>query len=237
MKKKKKPTATAKRKTIEEPVMDEASTVETPVYEQFVPEKKNQASSVRRFPSFTTITIFILIGILLGLLFAYQGMPIAAIVNGQPIFRWEIANVLFQRYGQQTLQGTITERLIANEAQKSGVNVTQSDIDEKAKQILSSFGSSMTVEDFLKFQGMEKQDFDNQVKLQLTVEKLLSKDLSITDEDINAYIASNQATLVATEPAKLREEAKNAIRDEKISEKVQTWLEDLKAKASIKSFL
>ena len=191
----------------------------------------------RHFPSFTTIAILLLVGILLGVLFAYQGLPVAAIVNGQPIFRWEVANVLFQRYGQQTIQGIVTERLIASEAQKSGITVTQTDIDSKSKQILSSFGSNMTVDDFLKFQGMQKQDFDNQIKLQLTVERILGKDLTITDSDVQSFIASNQATLVATDPAKLKEEATNAIRDEKISEKVQEWLQELKAKASIKSFL
>lgn len=235
----KKTTKTAKTKRIvktepqnEEIIFPEESSFaeQTEVQPEINPKK-------RQFPSLTTITIFLLLGILLGILIAYQGMPIAAIVNGQPIFRWEVANMLFQRYGQQSLQGIITERLIAAEAQKSGVSVTQSDIDEKAKQILSSFGSSMSVDDFLKFQGMEKKDFDNQIKLQLTVEKLLGKDLNITEQDVTNYIASNQAILVATDPAKLREEAANALRDEQIGEKVQTWLQEIKAKASIKSFL
>ncbi len=235
MKKTKKTSPKRSAKSKNEEVM---TAPEMPVYEQpTMPLKEDHHTSQRKFPSLTTIVTCLLAGIIVGVLFAYQGMPIAATVNGQPIFRWEIANILFQRYGQQTIQGVITERLIASEAQKSGVAVSQSDIDAKAQQILSSFGSNMSVDDFLKFQGMQKQDFDNQIKLQLTVEQLLSKDLKITDDDVTAYIATNQATLTATDPAKLRDEARNAIKDEKISEKVQEWLQELKSKASIKSFL
>jgi foldase protein PrsA len=191
----------------------------------------------RRFPPVTTLIIFTLIGILIGILFAYGGTPVVSMVNGQPVFRWELANVLIQRYGRQTLQGMVTERLIAEEAKKSGVQITQADIDAKAKQILSNFGSAITVEDFLKFQGMEREDFDHQIKLQLTVEKLLSKDLHITEADVTNFIATNQAKLVATDPAALREEARNAIVEEKVSEQVQSWLEELKRKASIQQFL
>lgn len=190
-----------------------------------------------QFPSLTMMAIFILIGVVIGIAVAYQGLPFVALVNGRPIFRFEIANLLFSRYGQQTIESMITEKLIAGEAQKSGITISQADIDAKAQEILKNFGSTMSVEEFLQFQGIERKDFDNQIRLQMTVEKILSKDLVITDMDVDTFIASNRALLRSTDAASLKEEARTAIRDEKISEKVQVWLEELKNKASIQKFL
>lgn len=209
----------------------EAESLDQSTYSVPTPNKKFQ------LPSLTTMAILILVGVVIGLGLAYQGLPFVALVNGRPIFRFEVANLLFKRYGLQTVDGMVTEKLIAGEAQKSGVAITQTDIDAKAQEILKNFGSSMSVEEFLKFQGIERKDFDNQIKLQMTVEKILSKDLVITDSDIDAYIASNRALLRSTEAAALKEEARTAIRDEKIGEKVQGWLEELKTKASIQKFL
>lgn len=168
---------------------------------------------------------------------AKNGYILAAVVNGAPIFRWDVNNVLMHRYGTQTLDGMVTERLISDEAAKANIQVTQQDVDKKAQDILKSFGSSLTIEDFLRLQGMQKSDFDNQIKLQLEVQKLLTKDLKITDMDIDGYIASNRATLIATEPSQLKEEARQSIMDQKVAEEFDNWLQNLRQKASVQKFL
>ena len=73
--------------------------------------------------------------------------------------------------------------------------------------------------------------------MQLTVEKLLGRDIQITEADIDNFIATNSATLTATEPAKLREEARNTIMSQKISEKLQPWFLEIKEKAKVFKFL
>jgi hypothetical protein len=84
---------------------------------------------------------------------------------------------------------------------------------------------------------MTKADFEDQLRLQLTVEKLLGKDITITDADVTAYVASNGSTLTATTEAGLREEAKQAIFSQQINDKLQTWFSGIKTKASILRFL
>lgn len=234
---KKTPTRKVARKSTEQFVsstMDEFSMPEPvtpPSYE--VPT----VSSPSRVPSTRILSLGILIVALVLLFATNKGFFLAAFVNGQPVFRWTLNNVLTKRYGQQTLEGIITEKLISDEAQKQKVAISAQDIDAREKDILASFGSSMTVDDFLKLQGINKADFENQLKLQLMVTRLLTKDLTITDDDITNYIASNHATLVATDPAKLKEEAKQAIIDAKVGEKIDAFLQDLRSKASISKFL
>ena len=76
------------------------------------------------------------------------------------------------RYGTQTLESMISERLIAEAAAKGGVVISQKDIDAKTQNLVSSLGPNVSLEDILKYQGMTKSDFEDQVKLQLTVDAL-----------------------------------------------------------------
>lgn len=181
--------------------------------------------------------VIILIFALLVFFLVKKGMIVAAIVNGRPIFRWELTNALMSRFGQQTLEGMISETLIASEARKSGVTVTKEEVDSKISDVVSGLGQDVKLEDVLQFQGMTKEDFESQIRLQMTVEKLLGKDIEITQVDIDNYIATNRATLVATEPAALREEARKTILSQKISEKLQPWFLEIKEKAKVIRFL
>ena len=216
-----------------------------------MPQKKSAAKSVPVPPPYETGPVaqptmarrwwrYITIGlavVLLLLFAANKGWLLAAAVNGKPIFSWQLNKQLRSRFGQQTLEGMIGEILIADEAKKSGVAVSQADLDAKQKEILSSVGPNVKLEDLLKFQGMTKEDFLQQLRLQLTVERLLTKDMTITEGDINNYIATNHATLTATDPAKLRDEARQAIISSAVNEKLQTWFTQVRQKANVMKFL
>ncbi len=178
-----------------------------------------------------------LVVLLLILTAANKGWVVAALVEGRPIFGWQLNNTLRTRYGQQTLEGMIGETLIAREAQRSGVAITEQELKAKQAEILSSLGAEVKLEDFLKFQGLTEADFNQQLKIQLTVERLLTRDLAITEQDIDNFIATNRALLTATEPGALREEAKKAIISNAVSEKLQPWFLELREKANVMKFL
>lgn len=165
-----------------------------------------------------------------------SGMVVAAIVNGTPIYRSQLDQALMSRFGKQVYERIINEALIQNEAAKAKVTVTPQDIEGRVKEITEKFGG-ISLEDMLKFQGMTKDDFEKELKLQLTVEKLLGKDIVIKEEDIDVFIATSRAQLTATEEGKLRVEAKNAILSQKVSEKFQTWFSELRTKASVTNFI
>lgn len=202
------------------------------------PQFESSIPAATRRPAFPWRWVLIgLAVVFMVLAAANKGLVLAAIVNGKPIFSWQLNQTLRTRYGQQTLEGMIGEVLIASEAKKSGVVITDSDIQEKQKEILSSLGTEVNLQDFLKFQGLTEKDFNQQLRVQLTVEKLLSRDLTITERDIDNYIATNRALLTATEPATLREEAKKAIIGNTVSEKLQSWFLELRQKSNVMKFL
>ncbi len=194
------------------------------------------AKPKRRFPVTKIALAVVLLG-LVAIFVSNKGLLVAAIVNGQPIFRWQLNSVLTSRYGQQTLDSMVSEMLVDSEAKKSGVTVSQEEIAKKESDLVTSLGSGVRLEDVLAYQGMTKADFEEQIRLQLTVEKLLGKDITITDAQISDYIATNASTLTATDEAGLREEARQAIFSQELNNKLQTWFADVKAKASVLRFL
>lgn len=183
------------------------------------------------------VVVGVLVLLFIGLLAANKGLIVAAVVNGKPIYTWQLNSAMRNRFGQQTLEGMIGEQLIADQAKTAGVMVTKQDVDAKQQEVLDSLGADVKLDDLLKFQGLTKADFINQLKLQLLVEKLLTKDLVITDADVQQYIATNAATLTATEPAKLKQEATQAIKASIVNEKLQTWFTEVRQKAKVLKFL
>ncbi len=194
------------------------------------------AKPKHRFPVTKVALAVVIIG-LVAIFVSNKGLLVAAIVNGRPIFRWQLNSVMASRYGAQTLDNMISQALINEEAGKAGVTVSQSDIAKKESALLASLGGNVSIDDILQYQGMTKSDFEDQLRLQLTVEKLLGKDITITAAEIDNYIATSGAMLTATDEAGMREEAKQAIFSQQINDKLQTWFSGIKTKASILRFL
>lgn len=202
--------------------------------DQIVSHDKTQSVSNKKRVQIASIVLAVLLLALLGM---NKGMVVASLVNGKPIFTWQLHSVLRARFGQQTLEGMIGEMLIKDEAKKAGVVISKEDLEAKEKEIVASLGADVSLDDLLKFQGLSKSDFEKQVLLQLTVEKLLSKDMVVSEKDIDAYISTNSGTLVATDPAALRREAKQAIVAASVAEKLQGWFAELRQKAKVLRFL
>jgi hypothetical protein len=192
---------------------------------------------VQNFWKTPSFYIGVVVLVLLGLLLLNKSWWLAAMVNGKPIFRWDLNKTMTARFGQQTLEGMISEQLIADEAKKQGVNVTQKEIDAKVAEIVKGLGQGVGIDDLLKYQGMTKPDFEKQLRMQMMVERILGKDVTVSDVEVSDFIASNSATMTATDEGAMKAEARAAVKNQKVSEKLQQWFADLKAKSKILRFL
>ena len=206
--------------------------------QELAPDFPVSAAPARSLPRLSKIVylVILIVGLVI-LFFTNKGLLLAAVVNGKPIFRWELTKALASRFGQQTLEGMIAERLISDAASTAGVVITPAEIEAKEQEVLKSLGGDVKLEDLLKFQGMSRADFDAQIKLQLTVAKILGSAEQITEADIDTFIATNRESLVATEEAQLREEARAAILNQRVGEKVQPWFNELREKAKVAKYL
>jgi foldase protein PrsA len=183
--------------------------------------------------------LFIVGGVLViaAFLFLVQRYLVAATVNGQMISRLALYKELEKQYGSQTLDGMITKALVKQEAKNRGITVSSEDIDNEFKKIEERFTSQgQNLDDVLKSQGYSKDDLREQVELQLIVEKMVADKISITDEEVDKYLTENKQFMpTGTPDDKLKEDARENLKQEKINTEGQNIIKELRDKANIKT--
>ncbi len=177
------------------------------------------------------------VAILALLVWKFRTLFVVAMVNNKPITRYEFENLLMSRYGKQTLDELINERLVREKAEKDHVIVANSEVDAKIADLTKMLAGQTTLEAALAQQGMTMDEFRNQIYLQTLVEKIAAPQVSVTDKEIQDYITQNKTTLTATDEAGMIKEAGDTLRRQKTSQIFNTIFTDLKSQAKILKFL
>lgn len=178
--------------------------------------------------------LLILVAVAL-LLFNFRSLFLAALVNGQPISRYSLDRILEKQAGKQTLENLITEALIAQEAKKQKITVSQADVQAKIVQIEQQVEKQgRKLDELLAAQGQTRKNLEEQLRSQVLVEKILGKDIVISDDEVKKFFEDNKTqfpkdTKLENENNKIKEE----LFQRKLGEKFQPWIGDLKQKAKI----
>jgi len=186
-----------------------------------------------------TAVIAIAVLVVLALFYFFRSFLVVAFVNGKPISRWALDRELERVGGQQILNTKIAEMLVFQEAKKQKVTISEAELNSEDKKLEDSFkAQGQTLDDILTLQGQSRKEFLRQIQLQLLVEKMLGKDIQVTEEEIADYFKENKALFEkgATLESQ-KEEIKKTLADNKLSEKIQPWLQDLQSKAKIIYFV
>ena len=177
--------------------------------------------------------------LLLGLIYFSVRFFLVASVNGQLVDRLTIIKELEKQGGKKTLDVVIVKTLINQEAKKRKVIVNQKDIDAEIQKIeINVTAQGSTLDQLLQQQGMTKNDLVGEIKLQLLVTKMVGDNINVTDKEIDDYIDS-QKKLSSQNPDQQisRDQAKLQLKQQKLQQKIQTFVADLKDKAKINYFI
>lgn len=183
------------------------------------------------------IGIVIIVIVLLVVLF--KSVFIAAIVNGEPISRLSVVTALEKQSGKTTLDSLITKKLILQEAKKRNIVVTQNDIDSEIKKITANLQTQgSTLDQALASQGMTRSDLNDEIRVQLAIDKMVGTDVSVTEKEINDFAAANKAQMTGgiTE-AQFREQATGELKQQKLQTKTQELIKSLQGKAKVVRFV
>ncbi len=176
--------------------------------------------------------------ILAGLLFYFKGLFVAATVNGQPIARTTIISELEKQGGKRALESVITKTLIMQEANKRKITVSQKELDEEAAKIKKSIeAQGQSLDAMLAAQGMTKQDYINEVRLQKLLQKMVGE-VKVTDAEIEKFMATNQQMMTEeTNKEELKKNLRQSLEQEKLNQEYQKFIENLKKSAKINYFV
>lgn len=201
--------------------------------------KIEKKSAIRRRPSKKTVLFFLAVIILAGLIYFFRGFFVAATVNGEVIPRWTLNQKMEKQVGESTLNDLITKKLILQEMKKNGVAVTDEDVQAEIKKIEDALKEQgRTLGEALLTQGITREELDEQLRIQKMIEKLFEKDAVVSDEEVEKYLTDNADVLpTEEEPEVLRTQVKEQLRQQKLTEKFQAWLQELQTKATINRFV
>lgn len=129
---------------------------------------------------------------------ASSSEPVAK-VNGVNISSDQLYQAMLTGGGEQTLDALISEELINQEGQKAGVQVTDEDIEKELSAIKGSYGSDDEFQQALTSYGMTIDDLKKSMKSQVLLKKILTPQVTITDDEIKKYYDENLETLKTPE--------------------------------------
>lgn len=183
-----------------------------------------------------TVLIVLVVVLLVILGFYKKNWFIAAMVNGKPISNFELQKKLNSQFRTQTLQQMINEKILLSEVEKNHVTVSDSEINDRIGQIEKSVGGPEALDNLLSQQGQTRASLKDQLHLQVAVEKLYEKDATFSAEELNKFMVDNKASLTATDPAAMQQEAENALKQQKLSAILSEKFKELKDKAQVTIF-
>lgn len=190
----------------------------------------------RKIVYFSFISLVIIVLIFLAYLNA--GLFLVALVNNKPIWRRELIKELEKQGGKQVAENLVNKLLVYQEASKRGVSILDQDVDNEYKKIEEQLKSQGTnLQDIMALQGLKESDVREQIKFNLLLRKLLSDRVNVTDDEAKDYFEKNKGDFEKDKSFDdLKDQIKEFLSSQKISQVYQSFLEELKSSSKIKYF-
>ena len=168
------------------------------------------------------------------LLFVASRLWVVAWVDNKPITKFELYDLMEKRDQGKTAEELIVQKLLISEGQKQKQAVTDAEIQAEVAKIEELQGGAAQLDQILAVNGTSREDFIELVKLQLLKQKLFGGNISVTEEQVAAYIEENKDALPpetlanpeSSEAAKLRDNVKDQIKQTQIQENFNKWLDE-----------
>lgn len=229
-----KPSASRSRVTRADETVTKSVVETSPREEVTRPVKSRPSMQVKRSYLITAAGIFIV----LAALYLTRSWFVAATVNGQPISRVAVIRELEKSGGANALNTLVTKTLIAQEARKKHITVSNADVDAEIKTIekrLSTQGQKLT--DALTSANMSMNDLKDQVRYQKMLEKMVGN-VTVTDKEVADYIEQNKASLPqGTDQSTLKTQVKESLRQQKLNDKIQPFVQNLQSQARVSKWV
>lgn len=236
----------AKKSSTKKPVSNRTSSRRRPAKSKVSPSNplvQNISSSLVKFFSIKPgdklkpilFGAFVFIVLLLAFPFRYLVVP--ATVNGEPIFSWQYIKALHKTAGTQVLDRLVSEKLVEQEIAKYGIVATEEEVNHQIKQIESQFGTeSGSLDSILALQGLSRDDFLKELRLNIALEKLIKNNIKVTEDEVQEELTKNAEIYKELSEVEAATTAAENLRNDKIQQEFPTWFQEVRSKSNIKNF-
>lgn len=118
---------------------------------------------------------------------------VVATVNGENITQTELYNQMVKTEGAAVLDRMITTKLVAQEAKKANVTISDADITAELGKIKESLGGEEQYKQALAANNITEEQLKESIVIQLQATKILGKDVKTDDAELKKFYDENQA--------------------------------------------
>lgn len=122
-----------------------------------------------------------------------QQIQTLAVVNGEQITRNQIANECVRRFGKEVLESIVKKLLVLQQCQKSGVKITEKDVNDDIVAKAKKFGMSgeRYIETICSRRNISVDRLKNDIIWhELAIRRLAAKNIQVTPAEINKRMDS-----------------------------------------------
>ena len=172
--------------------------------------------------------------IVLIVVYSVRSWFVAAVVNGQPIYRFNVIGQLEQQYGDQEMQSLVTQALIQQAASQRHITVSQQEINSQITTIENNLKKQgETLDSALQQQHMTRQQLTDQIVLQQEIQKMVGK-VVVTNQQVKDYMSQNKGSLPA---GTTTSQVNQQLQQQELQQKEQQFVTDLQTHAHITSWV
>jgi foldase protein PrsA len=114
--------------------------------------------------------------------------PVAS-VNGQKITRREFASRLEEQHGQEVLEQLMVQKLIASEAERRGITVSEEEVEEELSRIRGLFETEEEFAEAVRqYYRMTPEMLKNSIRMDKLANRLRTVDVEVSEEDLQKYV-------------------------------------------------
>ncbi|MEH7494620.1 peptidylprolyl isomerase [Neobacillus niacini] len=126
------------------------------------------------------------------LTFALPKDKVVAKVDGEAISKDELYDVMVEQYGAATVEQLIADKIVATEAKKEKVTITDEELNKEVDKLKESYGGEDVFNQMLESNNTTLNVLKEDLKNYLTIRKLLEPQIEITDEELQTYFEENK---------------------------------------------
>ncbi|MBN1168378.1 hypothetical protein JXA63_00655 [Candidatus Woesebacteria bacterium] len=173
------------------------------------------------------------------LMFLYTSGAIPILyVNGYPIYGPEVTSLINEHGISGAFEKSIEYKLIQFEANRRNIKITaQEKYEQYLKLKRQAELQGTTIAEMIAKSGQTYEEFAQNVETTITIYRLLGEDLYISEDEVDKYFYDNNLLFENVDNSKLREDVKQVLFNEKLSERYADFIKEARANSDIDYFL
>lgn len=210
--------------------------------ETFSSEAKTEIREVKnnRFGFIVKLALVAIFGTLVYLLAVkYRSLFVVGTVNNFPVSRFEINARMAEKYGKQTFEEIVSEKLLADELKKNKIVVTDKEVSDELSKLVTQYGGQEAFDQAIAQFGLTAEKAKESIRQSLGFKKIIEKNykIEVTDESVKKYFEDNKKVFGTKKLEEVASEIKENLYQQEIYTKSQEWFTGIKKAAKIVSYL